>query len=217
MDQSTGKGLVTTTVRLSITEFRPQRFPKRPLSPIHAPIGSLYMGEYWSEEDSNEVQGLYSSFLPWSDEDRPAMLLAARRPRLSLSLEEIKRPVALAPQPSLPAPPAMTPLPPPVLTPVQPPFRSANITVVTNDDLNFTINKGAAANSKDSPPSEEHEKMTEEVDPSEESAQLAHAVHHIAAVLHARRQHMRRQRQILMEKSAPQCARAFSDCGHGFS
>ena len=225
MDPNTSNVLMTTTVRLVYTEFRPQRFPKRPYSPVSAPIGSLHMGEYWSEKDSFEAQELYPIFAPWSDEDRPAMLAAALRPRMSISIEEIKRPVARMPveapkQPVVEAPNPPTPVvvvtppPPPALslpevqlppaeppapphmTPVEPPYYDGKVTVVTRDDLRFSIVKRAAV--------PEEQAGAAAADDDHEATLLVQALSRVSAALHERREHFKRQRLMLLQRTGGQ-------------
>ena len=245
MDPNTSNVLMTTTVRLVYTEFRPQRFPKRPYSPVSAPIGSLHIGEYWSEKDSFEAQELYPIFAPWSDEDRPAMLAAALRPRMSISIEEIKRPVARMPveepkqpvvealkpptpvveapkQPVVEAPNPPTPVvvvtppPPPALllpevqlppaeppapphmTPVEPPYYDGKVTVVTRDDLRFSIIKRAAV------PEEQAGAAAAADDDDHEATLLVQALSRVSAALHERREHFKRQRLMLLQRTGGQ-------------
>ncbi len=203
MDPCAQKTLVTTTVRLISTESRLQRFPMRPRSPLRAPIGSLYVSDYWSETDTQDAQALYGSLAPWADKERRAMALAAYQPRVSVTIEEVKH-ATVAPPP-VPPPPPPPPVPsesdppaltqPPHLTPVQPPYYSPRVTVVTRDDLRFSIRRRAVTsldNARD----------------DSEGAVLARAVSCVSAAIHARREHFKRQRQILAERNQAHPRRA---------
>ena len=75
------------------------------------------------------------------------------------------------------------------MQPVQPPYHSPRVTVITRDDLRFTIRRAPDPSTG----------MARH--PCNDEEALALAVSRVSAAIHARREHFQRQRLILRERA----------------